>query len=387
VTGWTVGPHLVAVGAALAAMLACYFCARELGVSPLPAMIGAAAIVVNPMHMFIAIQPLSDAVAMTWCVVAAYFALRARRAEGYGWSIACGLACTVAVLVRPTNILVLPAIALLLWRWRPLLVVALAGIPGAIALLSYQKYLYGNALTSGYGSIFEIFEAANFGPTMKHYAEWLPRLLCPAFLLLAVVSVIRWREHGRVLLALWYWAGVVILFYAYYVVTKEAWWCLRFILPAYPAIVLAGLLGLEPLLRKSRVAHAVGVGALALWVGISSVYWGREQHVHGPSKGERTYILAGEWARDHLPRNAAVCSMVASGALFFYTDLAILRWDTISADDFKTYALALQKSGRPLYALLMDLEEPEAFKDHLVGKWEKIADVKTARVWKWTAPP
>jgi hypothetical protein len=386
-TGWYIGPYLVGVLGAMAAVYFCYLCARELGVDPLLAMIGGAALGLSPMFIFIAIQPLSDAIAATWCVIAAYCALRTNRAPGYGWAFACGAACAMAVLVRPSNVLVLPAMALLVWRWRQLLVVALGGLPGAIALLAYQKYLYGNALTSGYGSIFDIFEAASFVPTMKHYAEWLPKLLCPAFLVFAVIAWVRPRGQVRVLLALWLWGATVILFYAFYVVTKEAWWCLRFILPAYPAIILAGLIGIDRFARTSSAQRMVSIAVLALWVGGSCIYWGRKQHVQGPSNGERVYILAGEWAREHLPPNAAVVSMVASGAVFYYTDLAILRWDGMSPDDFKTYALTLQRTGRPLYALLMDLEEPEAFKDHLQGKWEKIAEVRTAHFWKWTAPP
>src|SRR3954469_9352383 len=58
VAGWTVGPYLVGVGGGLAAVWLCYRCARELGVSPLLAMIGAAALAFSPMFIFIAVQPL-----------------------------------------------------------------------------------------------------------------------------------------------------------------------------------------------------------------------------------------------------------------------------------------------------------------------------------------
>jgi hypothetical protein len=387
IAGWRVGPYLVGVGGALAAVWLCYRCARELGVSPPLALVGAAALGISPMFLFVAIQPLSDAIAATWCVAAAYFALRAHRATGYGWAFACGLACALAVLVRPTNVLVLPAMALLVGRGRQLLMVALGGVPGAAFLLLYQKHLYGNAFTSGYGSIFDIFERSSFAPTMQHYAVWLPRLLCPAFLGFGLLAVMRWREDARVLAALFLWAVPVFIFYAFYVVTKEVWWCLRFVLPAFPALILAGLLGLDHFARRSTRSLAIATVALGGWVAAQSIYWGRHEHVLGPSQGERTYILAGDWARANLPPNAAVATMVTSGALFYYTDLAILRWDSMTAEEFETYALALQRTGRPLYAVLMDLEEADAFKDHLHGKWQKIADVKTARIWKWTGPP
>ena len=90
--------------------------------------------------------------------------------------------------------------------------------------------------------------------------------------------------------------------------------------------------------------------------------------------------------REHLPPNAIVASMAASGALFYYTDLPILRWDSLPPEVFESYAATLQRAGRPLYALLFDLEEKEAFKDHLRGHWEKVVDVRTSSVWKWTGP-
>jgi hypothetical protein len=387
IAGWNLGPYLVCVGGSLAAVWLCYLTARELGLSPLSALAGAAALGLSPVFVFIAVQPLSDVQATTWCLAAAYCALRAHRAPGRGWALACGGAAAMAVLVRPSDVLLFPTVVLLIGRPRQLLAVALGGLPAAIALLAYQHHLYGDAFRSGYGSIFEWFHAGLFGPTLAFYATWLPAVLCPALLILAVAALGRWRERPRVISALMLWAATFGLFYAFYEATSADWWCLRFLLPALPAVILLGLLGAEHLFQRSPRRLRFCAATIIVWSTAASWYWGSRLHVLGQSRIDPTYVSITDWMRTQLPPNAVAMSMVASGAIFYYTDFPLLRWDCMPADEFKRHALTLQRAGRPVYAVLFEIERERAFAERLPGRWEKAQDFKAAAVWKWIGPP
>ncbi|MEI6052135.1 MAG: hypothetical protein WCQ44_05495, partial [Opitutaceae bacterium] len=108
IVGWQFATYLVEISGAVAAILLCYLIARELGVSPGLALAGATAFGACPIVIFISIQPLSDTLAATWTLASVYTALRARR--HLGWAVACGVVFSIAVLVRSTNAVLLPAL-------------------------------------------------------------------------------------------------------------------------------------------------------------------------------------------------------------------------------------------------------------------------------------
>jgi len=382
-------PYLVCIGGALAAVWLCYLVGCELGLSSLLAAAGAVALGLSPMFLFMAVQTLSDVLATAWCLLAVYAALRARR-SAWWWAAGCGAAYAMAVLVRPSNIVLLPALVLLLGHWRRLLWCGLGGLPGALWLAFYQHRLYGDALRSGYGDIFGVFHASNFAPTMRHFAYWLACFLPTVLFLLPLGALRQWRRRWRDLAALGLWGGAVIGFYAYYDVSKEVWWCLRFILPAFPPIILAGLLGLEELCgalpaRFISPGRAVAASILVLWTVAGSVYWNKELHVVGSQLTERAYAEVCAWSTANLPPNSVVACMAASGSFYYYTNLPILRWDQIELRHFRDYGAALLKAGRPLYAVLNTGAQESALKVRMPGRWEKVASIYDFGIWKLTS--
>jgi hypothetical protein len=170
----------------------------------------------------------------------------------------------------------------------------------------------------------------------------------------------------------------------FYDVTKENWWCLRFILPGLPALILLGSLGISCLndrfirgrINKCAVAVAIGV-----WAIIQGCYWGKELHVTGPSESEPAFVEVVEQAKLELPKEATVICMFVSGCLYYYTDFSIVRWDMISQNEFR--AFAKQSKEHPLYAVLYREEEREAFGEHLPGKWHVVDTTRRARIWRF----
>lgn len=385
IAGWYWGPLFVGVLGAMAAVYFCFGCLRAFNVDVPLAFAGAAALAISPMFLFSSFVPMSDTIATAWCTVAVLAAIRAR--VSWKWAIACGAAFSVAVLVRPTNAILLPTLALLLWNWRNLLGAFLGGIPGALWLGFYNRVMYGSPLRSGYGSIFEAFGWAELNPSLHNYLDTLPWVLPLVFPAILLVPFLPWKERGRELSALVLWCLSFAAFYAFYDVTKLAWWYLRFLLPAFPAIVLLGTIGVQGLVRRfgSVSPAALNWAAASLVVVVSlwtSVHWCKLRHVMLMKPYQQPYVVSCEWAQKNMPKNALVACMQTSSAFYFYTDFPILRWDQVLPEDRERLETLLRDAHRPVYAVLFPFEQDDAIKQRLPWAWEKVAELKDVAVWK-----
>ena len=389
--GWRIGLLVIEIGAAFGAIVLCYAVARELGLGGWFATAGAVTLGLCPVFLFSSIQPLSDTLATLWCLAAMLAALRSRRTAG--WAGACGAALGIAVLVRPTNIVLLPALVVVLgFDWRRLGLAILGGLPALVWLALYNRALYGGVLRSGYGDLQDAFALHNAWPTTRHFAHWLV-LLLPAILVgLPFAAIMRPAGRGRHLTALALWFGAITGLYACYEVSHEVWWCLRFILPGIPALIIGGLLGLETIsmLIPVRWADRYRIGvALMLggWAIGGSWYWTRKLGVQYIRGYEQVYADATHAAKAQLPPNALVVAFHLSGALYYYTEFPVLRWDTADTADFAHYAALAQKTGRPICAVLYDVEVSDALHGHFPGAWERIGTVKNVGLWRLTPSP
>lgn len=384
--GWRLGPLWIIVGGAVVGILLCYACGREFGISPPLALAGAAALALSPLFLFSSVQPLSDTLAMAWCVGAVWLALRARRGSP-AWAVACGAALAMCVLVRPSNVLLLPCLVILLGRWRNLLAAGLGGLPGALWIGWCNQQLYGNPFTTGYGSsILTSLQSQWVFPTLLHMGLWTARLLPAGLLLLPLAALPLWRERSRFLLALAAWGLAFVVFYSFYEVTHEVWWSLRFILPALPALVFAAMLGLDRLCGRAAAAprwQLIGAGACVAWSAAVFQFWSPRLGLQNFSRYDLAYREACVWARDHLPPDAVVATMPASGALYYYTGFPVMRWDSLKPEDFKRYAAVFRQAKRPVYAMFFEGEATSAF-EHMPDKWEPVETVSGIAFWKLT---
>ena len=386
ILGWEIGPLVVGLAGALGALWLLYATSRELGLDPWLAAAGASALGACPVFLFTSIQPLSDTLATAWALATFYTALRARRHAG--WAAACGAATAVAVLVRPTNLVMLPALVVLLGLdWRRLGLATLAGLPGAVWLALYNRELYGGPMRSGYGDWQAAFSWSYAPPTLAHFAQWLPLLLPGVLVVLALAAAVRRDFRTRGLLALGLWFAAVVGLYACYEVSREAWWCLRFILPGIPALILAGLLGADAVVRSFAIQRAqrwraIAAVILGLWAVGGSCYWTKKLGVLYTKGYEEAYAKACVAARGQLPANALVTCFYLSGAIYHYTDFAVLRWDQIEAAQFARYAALAQTSGRPVCAVIFVMEEQGALRERCPGNWTKIGTSNQISFWR-----
>lgn len=380
VAGWYWGPLLVAVFAALAVLVVCYFCAREMGVRPALAALGTVAVAVSPLFLFASFTPMSDVVATAWCSIAFLAALRSKR--GRGWSLFCGVAFSIAVLVRPANIILLPALMIALWNWRNLLWTGLGALPGAIGNGLYNQFMWGSPFLSGYGSVGGAFSRDFFLPTLVNYGETLPFALPLMFVGLGLIPFLPWRKRPRELSACLLWAVIFMGFYAFYSFTSTTWWFLRFIVPAFPALVILGASGLDAVLQRKSGLGLPTKGIIVVVVVVSfslvgSVSMAREKHFMLMKQYQEPYLKVCDWAKMNMPQGSLVACMQTSSALYYYTDFPVLRWDATEPHTYANLKIELRKTGRPFYAVLLSHEVEEALKIRLPGSWSKVKEFES----------
>jgi hypothetical protein len=384
--GWSAGPYLMQLLASVGAVWLCYRVARELGVGYALAGAGAAVLAVFPVFIFTSIQTLSDTLATTWTLAAILCGLRARHASW--WAAACGASLAVAVLVRPTSLVFAPALLVLLGiDLRRLALFAVSGLPGAAWFAWYNHRLYGGPLRSGYGDIYADFGLHYAVPTALHFAQWLGLMLPAALLALPFAALVHRHTRRREFVALALAAMGNIGLYLFYGVSHEVWWCLRFILPGVAVLILAGLLGVEALARGvgsrwPRAFRPTVALVLVVWAIGNSWYWTNRLHVLYVQKYEQAYADAAREVKARVPDNALVVCSLFSGALFYYTNLPVLVFDSIKADDFARYAALARGAGRPVYAVVFEVEEDDGLRTRCPGAWTRITAVGNIGIWR-----
>ena len=158
------------------------------------------------------------------------------------------------------------------------------------------------------------------------------------------------------------WAAAFLAFYCPYRWTHEQWWFLRFILPAAPALIVAGLsavsLWLEGLERRYTVPWAALLPAFVLVgaLGVEASQTGPLREAWAIGHGERKYGKVADWLITHLPKDAVLAVSQPSGALYYYTDFTLLRHDQMSPAVSERVRASVQSGHRALYAVLWPIE-------------------------------
>jgi hypothetical protein len=385
IAGWHWGPLLLYVGGVMLTLFFCYASSRELGVAPIWAILGAAMFACSPLLIWSAEHLMSDGVAATWNAAAFYAALRSRRS--YNAAACCGAAFMLAVTIRPTNIFILPALIVVTCDWKKLAAGCLGGLPLAILLAGYNKILWGEPWKTGYDGFHKMFEWASLGPTLVFYAKWIPDLLPIGALGLICLPFLAWRSDRRELLGLLLWSFALLGFYAFYPLTRLDWWWLRYVLPAFPALVILGTLGIDRLAsftdRNGRplIAGSLSAALVLVSFGLSVRDW-EVLHVPGAARSCDAYMTVADWVKKNTPENAIISTLHLGGTLLFDDERIVIRWDQIRPAEWTTVVASARQSGRPLYFFEWPDFVDEAIKLKTPGAWKKITDIDRMRVWQ-----
>jgi len=386
--GWSLAPPFVLVAHALAGLTLVYHVGRRAGLDATWAWLGTLLLACSPVYLMMSLQAMSDVPAMVWVTAAVLAAWRSR--ERTWLAPVAGVAFSLAVLIRPTDLLAFAPVALALGgsrrRWT---LFVLGCLPGAFFQGAFNFATYGRILITGYGYVNPEFRWAHVLPALEAYVRWLPVLLTPLGLLALGLPWLG-RDAPRPTALLTTWALVFPIFYLPYSHTHDDWGNLRFLLPAFPALLVGALLVARRWAGRWTAARSWWLAPAALAILLHGAAWSRHLHAYTVGRGEKVYPLTSAWMQAHLPPDSVIAAMQVSGSLLYYTRFTFIRWDMMSAADFQRIAAASAAAGRPVYAVLFpyEVEDPawDAFGRHLPGHWTQVGAVRQVRIWRLDTP-
>jgi hypothetical protein len=382
VGSWARAPFWVSPVAATLCLLLVYGIGRELGMTRALAVAAAACVAVFPSFFWFGLQPMSDVPATAWVLAAMLAALRARSRASAAYL--CGAAFGMAVLVRPTNILLaIPLLFALPFDRRVFLRVALGGLPFAAFLFLTNQIANGSPFRSGYGNMSDGFSLGFFPARIRHYGYWLGALGTPFLVLgwLAVAGVRSLPRRDRLMLVAW--PAIFLVFFCCWQ-PYETWWYTRFLLPAVPAMILAMFFVVERAFRpadrpedsvrtprgRKNVALALSVVVLA-----TGTFWIRRFHLVDSARDEEIYPDTCRWAAAQVPPKSVIAAMQMTGAMRYYTGSTFARIDWIEPAVFPSLRSRIEAAGYHWYALVGPAEK-ELLQRNLPGAWKEFARLR-----------
>lgn len=327
-----------------------------------------AALVMSTSAIFVnqVIQPVSDVAAAAWWTVSLALVVLA----GPRMCLLAGLAASLAILIRPNMAPLAAVLAVyLVWRNRRAAVLFCLGtIPGCLAVAVINDRLFGSPIMSGYGSLNHLYSWSNVGTNLIRYPVWLIEGH-GEFLFLAVgafwFSHIVRRDHVWLLAA--FSASTVLMYLPSAVWPVQNWNYLRFILPAFPPLIVLAVVVVRSLgFRKVRLAFPIAiVMAVAAWQKTHAADVLRLKEV------EARYVDVGQFAAVMLPTNAIFLTGTQTGSLRYYTGRLTLRLQQLNPGWLDIAVDELRRRGYHPYIVLEAGEEQwyrEKFAPTLLGR-------------------
>jgi len=133
---------------------------------------------------------------------------------------------------------------------------------------------------------------------------------------------------------------------------------LRFLLPAYPLLLVAAVAAFEMLVPKERRPRRTAFVAVALILAVWGLWRGQEGF---RTRGYEARYRAAARMAAALPENTLFLSNLHSGSIRYYAHRLTLRFDWLAPDVYGEAMDQIRKSGRPLFAVI-DEAERETFR-------------------------
>jgi Dolichyl-phosphate-mannose-protein mannosyltransferase len=344
----------------------------------------------SPAFLYQVVQPMSDVPAAAAWAAALVAVSDPRFGTSPSAALLAGLATGLAILVRPNLAPLAAIVALAVFVPRPIqwrrvardsVVFGVGVLPSVILVALLQNEMYGGPLKSGYGNLGFLFRLDHVWPNLQRYPAWLLQTETP-IVLLAVATP--WLAHDtltrrRVTWLLAFVAAVFACYIPYEVF--DAWWYLRFVLPAYPGLLALTASAVVWLLaRRSWPWQAAGFAVAALVV-MLLVRESVQRHAFGLWEFERRFRLAGEYIGSRLPANAILFAAQESGSVRFYAGRPTIAWRELPPQALDDALAFVRAHGYRPYFLIENGEQQEfvaQFEQHsAVGSlgWPARADI------------
>lgn len=365
-----------------------YLLGRKLGLSGPYALLAQVTIMGSSLTIFMGLMPMSDLLSLCLLSLAVWLAMQIGRGSSWPWLL--GFVLGLAVLVRPTNALVFPAIAWILWTrgtLRDRVSVALGGLPALTWLLFLNTALYGSAFTLGYENVGGLLELRHFWPNLRHFAVWLTLLFTPLAVWPFLVAPFLGSDLRSQTRSLLLWALAFGLFYSFYAFSNQNWWFTRFLLPAMPAVVIGSLMVWQEAGRRflpPRVNPWLPWGLLLL-ITLSHLIVAEWKGPDEIRRGHIEYERVSQWLASHTEEGDGILCMQFSGAIAYYTDnRPILRWDFLSPESWAIIRNVAAEQDLQLYAALhvSEVAQDEILSSRIRGDWTEMVSLPYATVYR-----
>ena len=311
----------------------------------------------SPTFLTHVMVPMSDVPAAAGWALVAVLVLKQR-------SFAAGIVAGLTLVIRP-NLILLALAPVAGWQARraPLIQYAVGIVPGALAVLIINSLLYGAPLTTGYGSLFELYAFESLPANARNYTAWLIETQTPLIFLSILPLFIRQAlrpAHDGVSPRAYLAALVALTLLSYFFYSPfNHWFYLRFLLPAYPVlfVLLAAAVrwGASRLPPEVRVPAAAMVCAVIIPFGVNVASEG----ILNVARFEGRHIRAANEIASRTPANAVVLSVQHSGSVRYYSNRITLRYDWLADDALDVTLRDLEARGLPAYLAVDDWEEKE----------------------------
>jgi hypothetical protein len=321
----------------------------------------------SPIVLFMMLWPMSDVPAATFWTASLLLACRSSIAG----VAASGAAAGIAIAIRPNLVpLALFPALIALWpvmriaRWAAvgrLTAFGLSCLPFVLLVAWFYDNLYGSPLQSGYGDTGTLFSSAHLRANIVRYPRWLWDTQGPLVLLFLLSPFLppapnpASRPLRRILFA---FAGAVLACYLWYL-PFDAWWYLRFLLPAIPVVfaLAADVVwhGSRRFGLRTQIAAALAFTVIMVNYAVTRT---SELAVLGIGEGEQKYADVGRYIATRLPPNAVVVAMQHSGSIRHYSGRPTIRYDSLDPEWLDRALAHLRSSGYVPYILLEKFELP-----------------------------
>jgi hypothetical protein len=339
---------------------------------------GAAATVVawNPVLTNMAVQPMSDAPAAFWYLLALTLAAGERPRP-----LPAGLAFAMAVWTRPLVFALAPALLFLLPRRKgAFLRFAVGALPVFLAMAGMQWWLYGSPFRTGYGGTAGLFTTTNIARHLGAVAWWMASVHGPVLIAAFGFGLLRAPRRLAIAAAAGLAAGVVP--YLFNMQYFDDWDLIRYLLPGLVPCVIVAVLGavaLSQALLPGRAA-AMGVVAFAAAVSVASFTLLSRQPTWTLVRQESRYAAVAAWIADHSPPQALVFADLHSGSLRLYAGRPTLRWVRMPAGALGATVNEAHRRGLLVYAVFDDEAERRSWAEQVRLAGERVHAEPEAQV-------
>jgi hypothetical protein len=330
---------------------------------------GAGLVATSPVFLYQLMNAMSDVPVTAAWTLALVLTLSRR-------PLSAGLAMSAAIAIRPN----LAPLAGVMIAWTALAEVRPGAVRGAASaavrmtagvavsvagIALFNARVYESAFTSGYGTTSDLYALEFFSTNVRQFGAWIADVETPlvavAALFLIAPGALPPAKIRFARLLLGGWLLVVLLSYLFYQ-PFDVWWYLRFLLPAWPVMMLLTAAALESMARRwLRSAYPVAIGATVVLWALHGVWTAVDRSAFDLGRSERRYIDVARFVAGHTGPDAVILSVQHSGSLRLYADRLTLRYDALDPLWLDRVVAHLQATGRRPYYVL-DGREVEAFR-------------------------